>query len=211
MYNCYNYSRTLFHFILRFNKISWEFANTTERGDIWGWKQAQRQGKDRVTLHITLLSLAYFLLIEKITLDFGFILKYFKLLVKPYDKLRTRSHRTFARYFSIVHSSGWLLSHHIYSQGNKKHGPLHLLECRSYWCLNFETKKNCVLSQESCTLLCLHPSHNILLQWVGPSLGPKCHAACQIAPSFTKPFVKDTQFFHIKQLAIEDHSVNYSF
>ncbi len=32
------------------------------------------------------------------------------------------------------------------------------------------------------------------------ALGPKC----QIPPCFTKPFVKDTQFFHTKQLAIGD-------
>jgi hypothetical protein len=72
--------------------------------------------------------------------------------------------------------------------------------------------KNFVLfSKKVAVFLSLHPSHTPLqLQWVGPSLGPKCHA-CHIPPSFTKPFVKDTQFFHIKQLAIEDGSVNHSF
>jgi hypothetical protein len=30
------------------------FADTTERGDRW-WKEAQRQGEDRVTLEITLM------------------------------------------------------------------------------------------------------------------------------------------------------------
>jgi len=31
------------------------FVDTTERGDRGGWKEAQRQGKDKVTLQITLL------------------------------------------------------------------------------------------------------------------------------------------------------------
>jgi hypothetical protein len=36
------------HFILRFDKKFPYFVNTTERGDR-GWKEAQRQGEDRVT------------------------------------------------------------------------------------------------------------------------------------------------------------------
>jgi len=42
------------HFILRFNKISL-FANTTERRDR-GWKQAQIEAEDRVSLWLTLIS-----------------------------------------------------------------------------------------------------------------------------------------------------------
>jgi hypothetical protein len=48
-------------FILRFNKMSLlrDFADTIEREDR-GWKEAQREGEDRVTLRITLLSYVYF-------------------------------------------------------------------------------------------------------------------------------------------------------
>jgi hypothetical protein len=43
------------HFILRFIKTSFYFANTIERGDR-GWKEeAQRQGEHRVTLQINLI------------------------------------------------------------------------------------------------------------------------------------------------------------
>ncbi len=42
------------HFILRFIKMSL-LSDTTERG-YRGWKEAQRQGEDRVTLPITLIS-----------------------------------------------------------------------------------------------------------------------------------------------------------
>ncbi len=35
------------------------FGDTIERGDR-GWKEAQRQGEDRVTLRITLLSSVFF-------------------------------------------------------------------------------------------------------------------------------------------------------
>jgi hypothetical protein len=45
-------SRTEFqHPILRFNKISLLFADTTKRR-VRGWKEAQRQGEDRVSLRI---------------------------------------------------------------------------------------------------------------------------------------------------------------
>jgi len=48
------------HFVLRCSISYWDlikcpyFADTTERGD-GGWKEAQTQGEDRVTLRITLL------------------------------------------------------------------------------------------------------------------------------------------------------------
>jgi hypothetical protein len=48
------------HFVLRCNISYWDlikcpyFADSTERGDR-GWKEAQRQGEDRVSLWITLL------------------------------------------------------------------------------------------------------------------------------------------------------------
>jgi hypothetical protein len=48
------------HFTLRWSISYWDllkslyFADTTERGDR-GWKEAQRQGEDRVTLWITLI------------------------------------------------------------------------------------------------------------------------------------------------------------
>jgi hypothetical protein len=39
------------------------FADTTERGDM-GWKEAQRQGEDRVTLQMTLLSYDHLIMLE---------------------------------------------------------------------------------------------------------------------------------------------------
>ncbi len=57
LYNYNNYSRTLCikSWVSYWDLIKFHyFAYSTERGDR-GWKQAQRQGEDRVTLQITLL------------------------------------------------------------------------------------------------------------------------------------------------------------
>jgi len=64
LYNYCKYSRTCALKMMSFSISYWDliqfpyFADTIERGDS-GWKQAQREGEDSVTLEITLVSICH--------------------------------------------------------------------------------------------------------------------------------------------------------